>query len=153
MYTYLWLREDGTPYYAGKGSGIRAFTSWAHGVHKPKTKDRIIVQEFESEEDAFVAEKFFISYYGRLDLDTGCLRNLTDGGENPPSAKGVKRSEETRNRMSEAQKGPKGHWFGTTRPYKSRVTKGRKQSLVHIANRVASRLRNAKARRTHARTQ
>lgn len=87
FYTYLWLRENGTPYYAGKGSGIRAFTSWSHGVHKPETKVRIIVQVFISEEEAFEAEKFLINYYGRLDLGTGCLRNLTDGGENPPRTK------------------------------------------------------------------
>ena len=91
FYTYLWLREDGTPYYVGKGSGNRAFISSAHGVHKPVTRERIIVQNFESEEDAFEAEKFLIACYGRLDLSTGCLRNLTDGGEDPPSWKGKKR--------------------------------------------------------------
>jgi hypothetical protein len=81
FYTYIWLRYDGTPYYIGKGSGNRAFISLCHNVHRPETDDRILIQEFPSEEDAFTAERFLISYYGRLDLGTGCLRNMTDGGE------------------------------------------------------------------------
>ena len=81
FYTYLWLREDGTPYYAGKGKALRGFTSSGHRVKCPKDSARIIVQEWPSETDAFNAEKFLIAYYGRLDLGTGCLRNLTDGGE------------------------------------------------------------------------
>jgi hypothetical protein len=81
FYTYLWLRGDGTPYYVGKGSGKRAFTSGAHGVHRPKDTGRIILQEHSSEEDAFCAEIFLIAYYGRKDTGVGCLRNRTDGGE------------------------------------------------------------------------
>jgi hypothetical protein len=56
-------------------------------------KERVITQDWDSEEIAFEAEKFLILFYGRVDQGTGCLRNLTDGGENPPSAKGIKRSE------------------------------------------------------------
>ena len=109
FYTYLWLREDGTPYYVGKGSGSRAYTSWAHGVHKPAYKNRILVQEFPTEKDAFAAEIFLIAYYGRLDLGTGCLRNLTDGGEGPsgvkfPSQKGVIRTQEQKDRISNTLK-------------------------------------------------
>lgn len=108
FYTYMWLRENGTPYYVGKGSGRRAFTSWSHGVHKPALKERIIVQDFESEEDALSAEKFLINFYGREDLSEGCLRNLTDGGENPPIAWGNKNrlgsitSEETKKKISKS---------------------------------------------------
>jgi hypothetical protein len=82
FYTYLWLREDGTPYYVGKGSGKRAFVNLRHKVVRPpRDKKFILVQEFPSEADAFEAEKFLISYYGRKDLGLGCLRNLTDGGD------------------------------------------------------------------------
>jgi hypothetical protein len=84
FYVYLWLREDGTPYYVGKGTKNRGFISSAHGVHCPSEIQNILVQEHPSEADAFEAEKFFISYWGRLDQGTGCLRNLTEGGENPP---------------------------------------------------------------------
>lgn len=81
FYTYLWLRDDGRPYYAGKGRGKRAFINSGHSVHRPLESSRIIVQDFDSEEEAFTAEKFLIAYYGRIDLGTGCLRNLTDGGD------------------------------------------------------------------------
>jgi hypothetical protein len=76
FYTYLWLRENGTPYYVGKGTGRRAIRKGS-----PKDLDRILIQEFPSEEDAFAAEIFLIDYYGRRDLGTGCLRNLTAGGD------------------------------------------------------------------------
>src|ERR1035441_2886696 len=95
FYTYLWLREDGTPYYVGKGKGKRGFQSKDHGVHRPKNEECIIVQHHPTEEDAFFAEKFLIAAYGRADIATGRLRNLTDGGENPPNWQGKKRSEES----------------------------------------------------------
>ncbi len=112
FYTYLWLREDGMPYYAGKGTGDRGFRSKGHR-HKCPPKERIVIQSWDSEEDAYEAEKFFILFYGRVDQGTGCLRNLTDGGENPPSSKGRKLSKETRSKMSKSAKGivkrPKGY--------------------------------------------
>lgn len=139
FYTYMWLREDGTPYYVGKGTKYRAYQKHenARGVGfngSPPPKDRIILQTFESEEDALFAEKFLIAYYGRVDTGTGCLRNFTDGGEGTSgqsenskakfrkskawyvmseetkekirnTLKGRHPSEETRKRLSEALKG------------------------------------------------
>ena len=105
FYTYLWLREDGTPYYVGKGSGNRAHNPAGHRVRKPTEKERILVQEHISEEEALFSESFFISMYGRLDLGTGCLSNLTDGGENPPSRLGFKHTKETCRKMSRSHKG------------------------------------------------
>ena len=101
-YTYLWLREDGTPYYVGKGSGKRSHISQGHGVHRPKDSARILVQEFPSEVDAFAAERFLIDYYGRLDLGAGCLRNLTTGGE---GSSGIVMSTATRERMGASRRG------------------------------------------------
>jgi hypothetical protein len=114
FYTYLWFRKDALPYYVGKGCGRRAYTNHGHGVHRPKFRARIFVQYWESEEKAFEMEKWYIAFYGRKDNGTGILRNRTDGGESPPSAKGIKRSEETRKKMSEAQKGPNSYWYGKT---------------------------------------
>jgi hypothetical protein len=96
FYTYLWLREDGTPYYAGKGRGRRAFTKDGHIASVPDDAERIIIQEWPDEASAFEGERFLIGFYGRIDLGTGCLRNLTDGGE---GSSGTICSEETRRRL------------------------------------------------------
>jgi hypothetical protein len=89
FYTYLWLREDGTPYYVGKGHGRRAYTSRAHTVKRPKDDIRIQLQYWPDETTAFAFERYLIDFWGRKDLNAGCLRNLTDGGDKPPSRKGV----------------------------------------------------------------
>ena len=108
FYIYLWLREDDTPYYAGKGKGGRAYTSKGHGVHCPKEKERIVIYPAESEASAFETEIALIWYYGRKDLGFGCLRNLTDGGEGGTGHKrGHKDSEETKKKKSESRKGIK----------------------------------------------
>jgi len=101
-YTYLWLREDGTPYYAGKGMGRRAFISYGHRFNRPRDPERIIVQDWPSEEMAFGAERFLIAAYGRLDQGAGCLRNLSDGGE---GATGMTHSAETRRKIGAAHRG------------------------------------------------
>lgn len=99
FYTYLWLREDGTPYYVGKGSGKRAFDGRRKGI--PKDRSRIKVQYWIDEETAFAYERYLIDFYGRKDLGTGCLCNLSDGGD------GLKNpSAETRRKLTELHKNP-----------------------------------------------
>lgn len=100
FYTYTWLRKDGTPYYIGKGTKCRAFLSCKG--HRPPRKENIIVQDHASEADAFAAEIFLIAYYGRKDLGTGCLRNLTDGGD---GVSGYKFSEEGKRRNGLLKRG------------------------------------------------
>ena len=81
FYIYMWLRKDGTPYYVGKGSNRRGYTNRNHNVKRPKSSHLIIVQRWESEEKALEMEKWWINFWGRKDVDTGILRNRTDGGE------------------------------------------------------------------------
>jgi hypothetical protein len=103
-YVYLWLRTDGTPYYVGKGSGNRAFRK--HRLtFTPPPRDQILVFLCETEAEAFAQEVNFIDLYGRKDQGTGCLRNLTDGGENPPTWEGKKHPPEFGVQISARQMG------------------------------------------------
>jgi len=99
-YTYLWLREDGTPYYVGKGTGYRAYTNSGHTVRHPLDHARILIQDHPSEKDAFAAEIFLIAYYGRIDTGAGILRNRTDGGDCGPDQTGFTHTQETKHLIS-----------------------------------------------------
>ena len=91
FYVYQYLREDGTPYYIGKGSG-RRHLSRNRVVSPPTDKSRIqIIKDNLNEADAFTLETQLIIQYGRKDIGTGILRNKTNGGE---GASGAKRTEE-----------------------------------------------------------
>ena len=85
FYTYAYLRKgDRTPYYIGKGSGKRAYDRHTHRVKVPDDRDRIIfLKENISEREAWDYEREMIQFYGRKDLGTGILRNMSDGGEGP----------------------------------------------------------------------
>jgi hypothetical protein len=102
-YVYAYLRSKdsetalaGTPYYIGYGKGQRAFNK--HRIPVPKDKSKIVfLHENLSEDQAKDLEIQEIARYGRKDLGTGILTNLTNGGKT--------HSEETKKKMSIAKKG------------------------------------------------
>ena len=119
FYTYAYLREDRTPYYIGKGSGNRIYDK-RRTIKPPNDKSRIIfLKQNLTEDEAFKHEIYMIAVFGRKDLGTGILQNLTDGGEGPsgwvPSEETRRKmsgkipSEETRAKMSKVKQNKK-HW-------------------------------------------
>jgi len=81
FYVYQYLREDGTPYYIGKGKDRRAWDKHPN-IRLPKNKSNIIIiSDNLTESQAFDLEKELIAKYGRKNNNTGILRNKTDGGE------------------------------------------------------------------------
>jgi len=79
-YVYLWLREDRTPYYVGKGKGYRGYVK--HLIGNPPPKERIIiVKNFDDEEESYQYEMWLIELYGRK-CEGGILLNTSIGGHN-----------------------------------------------------------------------
>jgi hypothetical protein len=153
FYSYLWLREDGSPYYVGKGSGRRAFRSFGHGLIRcPQDSIRIRIFLLPTEAAAFAFERMLIRLFGRKDLGTGILRNRTDGGDNPPPwPKGKHRkghpypvvSSLTRQRMSQAAKTrwiEKPHRHSEASKQKMRQPKS-KETIQHMRDAQSARHR------------
>lgn len=131
-YTYILINSlDGQPFYVGKGSGSRMYQHIKEAQREDYTKrsvhnkilsilekgGKVLYKKYDqpTEEAAFEEEKRLILEYGRKDLETGILCNLTDGGEgqqqSPESVakraerhRGMKRSDESKQRMKEAQR-------------------------------------------------
>lgn len=101
FYIYTWMREDGSPYYVGKGKGRRAFERYL-GHMAPKDS-RIRIFPMPDEDTAFAYEVYLIDFWGRKDLGTGCLRNLTNGGDGVANP-----SDETRRKIAKGGKSNKG---------------------------------------------
>jgi hypothetical protein len=100
-YVYAYLRKDGTPYYIGKGKNKRAYAKTHRSL--PNDPSRIVFLERNlTEIGALALERRMIAWYGRKDQKTGCLINLTDGGE---SNSGWVMPNEVKQKISQTKKG------------------------------------------------
>lgn len=116
-------------FYIGIGSVKRSKSKhrssfWKNVVNKHGYYIEIIKNNL-SWEEACELEQLLIQEYGRRDLQTGILVNLTDGGEGAP---GTIISEETKLKLRDKNKGKK-----LTEEHKKKIglaNKGRKPSLI-----------------------
>lgn len=117
-YVYeLRIQGDEFPFYIGKGKNERLYEHFdnyeinsnplgnKHKVNKIRKAlneglevTATPLEENLTECEAHEREKFYIALYGRRDKGTGCLTNMTDGGE---GMSGFVPSEEQRKRQSE----------------------------------------------------
>tara|TARA_Y100000310_G_C20683417_1_gene817471 strand:+ start:142 stop:1041 length:900 start_codon:yes stop_codon:yes gene_type:complete len=113
----LWRPDKSQFFYIGKGMNTRLFDHVLakDSKYSQKYKSNIIkklkqlglnveyiIDSFYLEEtDVFKREIELISQYGRLDIKTGCLANMTDGGE---GSSGQVNTEELKNKKSKAGK-------------------------------------------------
>lgn len=112
-YVYRHIRLDNNqPFYIGIGDDNtyeRAYSKhnrnnyWNNIVSKYGYRVDILIDDIEYD-FAIDKEIEFISMYGRVDIKTGILCNLTDGGE---GHKGIVRSKETLLKFSNAKLGNK----------------------------------------------
>ena len=132
-YVYRHIRLDtNMPFYIGISNTNdeykRAYstyyrsTQWKRITNKSKFEVEILIEELTWEE-AQVKEREFISLYGRRDLKTGTLCNLTNGGE---GFDGYKLSDAARQKMSKSQKG--------NTNWKNRVVTDEMRRRISLAN-------------------
>ena len=125
VYAFISKTDNKTVRYIGKGSGTRMAVD-TNRKYKVPLKNRKKVATGLTEQEAFNLERFLIALYGRLDISTGTLTNLTDGGE---GVSGHKWTEEQRANASRVQT-ELGTWRGRNHTEKSRnkISKARRKT-------------------------
>lgn len=79
-YVYAYIREDGTPYYIGKGKDARAWSK-DHFINLPPLNRIKILESNLTDVGACAIERRLIRWHGRKNIDVGgILYNQAEGG-------------------------------------------------------------------------
>ena len=133
FYVYAYLRSDGTPYYIGKGSGKRAWNKHSGIIVPLDLKNIVLLEQNLTEIGAFALERRYIRWYGRKDLGTGILRNMTDGGDGATGKRGPQKAPRSAEHNAKISLSLKGIKFSEER---KNALCGRKQSLETVTKRI-----------------
>lgn len=94
---------------------------WVRNLIDNNEKPEIFLIDYVNKDEWQYWEKFYISYYKFI----GCnLTNGTEGGDEPPSTKGRKHTDESKIKMSETKKGKPIPWLND----------GKERSITHKKN-------------------
>lgn len=113
-YVYRHIRRDkNSPFYIGIGCKRDYFRAYESGAKRNNIWNKItsksqwdveILFDGITKQEASLKEQEFIDLYGRIDNNTGCLANMTNGGD---GIWGCVRSKETRAKLSTSKIGDK----------------------------------------------
>lgn len=154
FYVYIYLDQNGTPFYVGKGINGRWRPHLRHSRQNSFLYNKLRKIGVENvavsfalknvcEECAHCCEIDLIATIGRRDLEEGTLCNLTDGGE---GNSGYVFSEKTKRKMSFAKKGKPGH--RQTAETKEKIKKSLKNHSVSQETRGKISTSNTGSKRT-----
>jgi hypothetical protein len=148
VYVYVLSRPHGTPFYVGMGQGRRIDYHERYAALGKRGMKYAVIRKIKREGGnvsyeinfvlnraaAAVEEMRLIKFYGRHDLGTGCLVNMTYGGDGGP---GYKHTKVSLKKMSLASKGkPK------NLDHKIKIGlahKGRTHAPEHVAKSAAAK--------------
>lgn len=158
VYRHIRLDKD-EPFYIGIGNKV----NYARAHEKDPSKRNIIWNRIVSKSsyevdiifdgltknEASEKEKEFITLYGRIDLETGCLCNMTDGGD---GIWNCIRSEETKEKLRIQKIGSKNPMFGKKQSIsfliKRRVFESKKKSEESKINHSLATIKSGQAKKT-----
>jgi len=138
-YIYRHLKPNGEVFYIGIGqskgfkraSEKQHRSSWWESVVKKYGYEVQILKTDLTKEEACELEKILILWYKRIDCCGGTLVNMTDGGE---GASGIICSDETRKKISEANKK-----VLRTKEWGENISKGKQNISEETRNKIGEK--------------